>query len=51
MVIEWNKNGWADPSFDTDEKEADQDTIRTPFPNPMGNFVLLGSVHEYQSAL
>ena len=51
MVIEWNKNGWVDPSFDTDEKEADRDTIRAPLSNPVNKVVPVDRVREHQSAL
>ena len=51
MVIEWNKNGWVDPSFDTDGKEADRDTIRTTSPSPEDKVFLVDSVREHQSAL
>ena len=51
MVIEWNKNGWVDPSFDTNGKEAVQDTIRTSSPSPEDYVFLVDSVREHQSAL
>ena len=51
MVIEWNKIEWVDPSLDTDGKEADRDTIRTPSPSPEDKVVPVDRVREYQSAL
>ena len=51
MVIGWNKNGWVDPNLDTDGKEADRDTIRTPSPSPVNKVVPVDRVREHQSAL
>ena len=47
MVIGWNKNGWVDPNLDTDEKEADQDKIRTPLSNPVNRVLPEDSVREH----
>ena len=50
-VIEWDKNGWVDPSLDTDWQEADRDTVRTPLPSPVDRFFPEHSVRVYLSAL
>ena len=50
-VIEWNKNGWVDPSLDTDGQDADRDTIRTPLPGPLDRVFPEGSVRVNESAL
>ena len=50
-VIEWNKNGWVDPSLDTDCQEADRNTIRTPLPSPVDRDFPEDNVCEYESAL
>ena len=50
-VIEWNKNGFVDPNLDTDGREADRDTIRTPLPGPVDRVFPEDSVLVYESAL
>jgi hypothetical protein len=50
-VIEWNKNGWVDPSVDTDGYGANLDTIRTPLHSPVDRDVPEDSALEYEFAL
>ena len=49
--IEWNKNGWVDPSMDTDGQDADRGTIRTLFPGSVDRVFLEDSVHGYECTL
>ena len=50
-VIEWNKNGWVDPSLDTDGQDANRDTIRTPLPGPVDRVSPEDSVCVVESVL
>ena len=50
-VIEWNKNGWVDPSLDTDMQDADRDTVRTPLPGPVDRDFPENSERVNESAL
>ena len=50
-VIEWDKNGWVDPSWDTEWQEANRDTNGAPLPGPVDRVFPEDSVRVNESVL